>query len=369
MKSIEIDRTKLLKDQPGTGHNRWHPDVEPLIDIAPGEELVLEMRDGFGGYVEPGMTSEELMAHADFNSVHAMTGPVWVQGAEPGDLLEVEYLDITTETIGFTAIATGMGFLRDLFTEPYLVHWNIDEGWATSPQIPGVRVPGAPFTGLAGVAPSHAQVLAWTARERDAVARGFSARLPSAAGAVPFKGPAAEEGLRTMPPRENGGNMDMKQMTKGNRLLLPVFVDGALFSAGDGHFAQGDGEVCVSAVETGSTAVVRFRLHKGEATRRNIRVPQVQHDTYGVGTPHAGPERFTATMGLPIRDDGTNDAENLNLAARNALIAMIDVLQERGFTRNQAYVISSVAVDLRVSAVVDLPNVLVSAVLNEAIFG
>ncbi len=368
MKSIQIDRTRLLKDQPDTGHNRWHPDITPLLEVVPGEELVLELRDGFGGYVTPGMTSDELMTHVDFNAVHAMTGPIYVQGAEPGDLLEVEYLDITTEAAGFTAIIPGMGFLRDLFTEPYLVHWNIDGDWATSPQIPGVRMPGAPFTGVAGVAPSHEQVRAWAARERAVAERGAFAMLPDPAGAVPSTGPAAEEGLRTIPPRENGGNMDMKQMTKGNRLLLPVFVEGALFSAGDGHFAQGDGEVCVSAVETGSTATVRLRLHKGEAARRGIRAPRVVHDTYGRGTPHAGPERFTATMGLPVRDDGTNEAENLNLAARNALIAMLDVLQERGFTCEQAYVLCSVAVDLRASAVVDLPNVLVSAVLNEAIF-
>jgi formamidase len=210
---------------------------------------------------------------------------------------------------------------------------------------------------------------AWTERERGVMERGGFAMQPDPTGAVPFSGPVAEEGLRTMPPRENGGNMDMKQMTTGHKLLLPVFVPGALFSAGDGHFAQGDGEICVSAVEIGSTAVVRFRVLKGEAERRNIRAPQVLHESYGRGSVHAGPEHFTATMGFPIRDDGTNDAANLNLAARNALIAMIDVLRDRGFSREQAYVICSAAVDLRISAVVDLPNVLVSAVLDESIFG
>jgi formamidase len=173
--------------------------------------------------------------------------------------------------------------------------------------------------------------------------------------------------LRTIPPRENGGNFDVKQLTTGSTLWLPVAVEGALFSVGDGHFAQGDGEVCVTAVEMGATVAVRFRVLKGAAARAR-RGPRFAHRDYFAPPQWAAPQRFTATMGMPIRDDGSNDGENLTLACRNALLNMMDLLQERGWSREQAYVICSVAVDLRISNVVDVPNYVVSAFLPEAIF-
>jgi formamidase len=179
---------------------------------------------------------------------------VLVKGARAGDLLEVEFVDIVPQRWAFTAIIPGLGFLRDVMTTPFLVHWDIADGWATSRQLPRVRIPEGSFMGVSGVAPSHAQVDAWARREAELLARGGLVFPPDAGGAVPASGPAATHGLRTLPPRENGGNFDVKQLTKGSRLLLPVAVDGALFSTGDGHFAQGDGEVCVTAVEMGATA-------------------------------------------------------------------------------------------------------------------
>ena len=185
---------------------------------------------------------------------------------------------------------------------------------------------------------------------------------------MPNRGPAASEGLRTLPPRENGGNFDVKQLTRGSKLLLPVAVEGALFSTGDGHFAQGDGEVCVTAVEMGATAVVRFRVLKGAAAGRALRGPRFSHAGYFAPPEWASPKGFVAAMGMPIRDDGVNDGENLTLACRNALLNMIDLLQERGWSREQAYVLCSVAADLRISNVVDVPNYVVSALIPEAIF-
>jgi formamidase len=137
---------------------------------------------------------------------------------------------------------------------------------------------------------------------------------------------------------------------------------------GDGHFAQGDGEVCVTAVEMGATAAVRFRVLKNAPAFRSMRAPRFAHDGYFAPPEWAAPRRFVATMGLPIRDDGVNDGENLTLACRNALLNMLDLLQERGWSREQAYIICSVAVDLRVSNVVDVPNYVVSALLPEDIF-
>src|SRR5713101_6274132 len=367
MKSVEIDRAKRLKDEPTTGHNRFHPDIPPIVSVEEGEEVVLATRDGVDGQLGPS-TTETDMAAMDAGAIHPLTGPVFVKGAQPGDVLEVEFLEITPQPFAFTAIVPGLGFLRDVFTTPFLVHWQIRDGWATSPKLPGVRIPGAPFMGVTGVAPSPAQMRAWTKRENDLLARGGLVFPPDAAGAVPSRGPAATEGLRTVPPRENGGNFDVKQLTKGSKLLLPVAVDGALFSTGDGHFAQGDGEVCVTAVEMGATCVVRFRLHRGEAERRNIRWPRFQRDDYFIDPRWAAPQRFIATMGMPVDEKGVNQGENLNTACRSALLNMIALLQDRGFTREQAYVICSVAVDLRISNVVDVPNYVVSALLPEDIF-
>ncbi len=367
MQSITIDRSKRLKDQPHTGHNRWHPDIPPLLAVDPGEEVVLETRDASDCQILPHMTVADLVG-LDSKVAHPLTGPVYVKGAKPGDLLEIEYLDIVPQPHGWTRHRPGAGFLRDVFTEPYLAHWDITDGWATSPQLPGVRIPNGAFMGTAGIAPSQAQMEAWTRREAALVGRGGIAFLPDPQDAVPAQGMIAQEGLRTLPPRENCGNVDAKQLTKGSRLLIPVNVEGALYSVGDGHFAQGDSECCITAIEMGATAAVRFRLHAGEAARHNIRWPRFAHPGYFAAPEWAVPRNFIATMGMPIRDDGTQEGEDLTLAARNALLNMIALLQERGWSREQAYILCSVAVDLRISNAVDLPNVTVSAFLPEDIF-
>ena len=367
MKSIQIDRSKRLRQEPYLGHNRWHPDIPPVIEVDPGEEVVLETRDASDGQIKPGMTVAGLEG-LDTKVAHPLTGPVYVNGARPGDLLEIEYLDIAPQPHGWTRNRPGAGFLRDLFPEPYLVHWQMAGGWAVSPQLPGVRIPDGSFMGTAGVAPSHAQLRAWASREADLVRRGGIAFPPDPQDAVPATEPIASQGLRTIPPRENCGNIDAKQLTKGSRLLVPVNVEGALYSVGDGHFAQGDSECCITAIEMGATVSLRFRLLPGEAARHNIRFPRFAHPGFFNPPEWAAPRNFIATVGMPIREDGTQEGEDLTLAARNALLNMIALLQERGWSRQQAYILCSVAVDLRISNVVDLPNVTVSALLPEDIF-
>ena len=367
MKSIEIDRSVPLTQEPHKGHNRFHPDIPPVLEIDEDEEVVFETRDSSDLQLTPQAT-KAVIDNMEGRAIHPLTGPVWVKGAQPGDLLEVEFLDILPERWGVSAIIPGLGFLRDLYTAPYLVHWEIDGGWATAPELPGVRIPGGPFMGISAVAPSRAQVQQWTRREEDLAKRKGLAFGPDPVSAVPSSGATATEGLRTIPPRENGGNFDVKQLTKGAKMLMPVFVEGALFSTGDGHFAQGDGEVCVNAVEMGATAAVRFHVLKGEAERRHITTPLFTREDYFIDPRWAAPQRFTATMGMPIRPDGTQDGEDLTLACRHALLQMIDLLQERGWTCEQAYIICSVAVDLKISNVVDVPNFVVTACLPEDIF-
>ena len=366
-KSIEIDRGKALKEEPHKGHNRWHPDISPVAEVLPMEEIAIETRDSSDGQIRPGKTAADLLK-MDPRVVHPLTGPVFVKGAKPGDLLEIQYLDIVPQKHAWTRFVPGLGFLNDLFDHPYLVHWDLTREWATSTSLPGVHIPNTAFMGTAGVAPSRQQLENWTKREAELKGRGGVVFMPDSQSAVPPTETVAAQGLRTIPPRENCGNADVKQLTVGSSLLVPVNVEGALYSVGDGHFAQGDSECCGTAIEMGATVTVRFRIHRGEAARHKIVWPRFAHPGFFSEPQWAAPKNFIATMGMPIRQDGRNESGDITLATRNAIIQMIDLLQERGWTREQAYIICSVAVDLRVSNVVDMPNAVVSAILPEAIF-
>ena len=301
MKSIELDYSKRCAEEPEKGHNRWHPDIPPALEVEPEEEVYMQTRDASDGQCTPESTSESLLGFSR-NVVHPLTGPVYVKGAKPGDLLEIDIIDIVPGTFGFTSIKPGFGFIADLYGEPFLAKWSMDGKHAVSEQIPNVRIPEASFMGTIGVAPSRALMEACREREQRAAEAGGTALPPEKIGAVPSWDPVASEGLRTMPPRENGGNMDIKQLTRGVRLLCPVFVEGGLFSAGDGHFAQGDSECCGTAVEMSAAIHAKFRIREGAAERRNIRFPIFESDQYWTSPEMAAPKRFIATTGMPIED-------------------------------------------------------------------
>lgn len=365
---IAIDRSKALSQEPTKGHNRWHPDIPPIVKVDPGQVVGLETRDGVDGQIKPTTTADDLR-HVSLGPVHPLTGPVYVNGAEPGDLLEVTIVEVEPQPFGFTAQLPGFGFLRDLFTTPHVVRWTIANGFATSPDLPGVRIPGAPFMGVIGVAPSQALLEQIKKREADLAGRGGMVLPPDATGAIPTDPTIARAALRTIAPHETGGNVDIKQLTKGTTLRMPVYVPGALFSVGDGHFAQGDGESCGTAIEMGATCYCSFNLLKGAATRYNIRDVQFYCSDYFTSPEMAVPRRFFATTGQSYTREGVNHSEDATLAARNALLNMIDhLVNERGFTRQQAYAICSVAVDLKISELVDVPNFVVSAFLPLDIF-
>lgn len=367
MPVVRIDRSKTLAQEPETGHNRWHPDIPPVIWCDPGEEVILETRDAFDGQMGRDV-SLDTVAGANLNRLHPLTGPVYVEGAEPGDLLDIEILDIESESYGYTVQVPGFGFLRDQFPEPFKISWDIADGWATSSDLPGVRIPGAPFMGTIGLSPGHELLSTTTDREQALLDRGGFVLPPSAASAVPSDPHIAGHGLRTTPPREQGGNMDIKQLSKGAHLFIPVDTPGALFSAGDAHFAQGDCETCGTAIEMDATLHVRFQIRKGEAAKHGIRYPRFSREDYSLPPEFAAPRRFSATTGISVTRDGVDHSEDVSLAARNALLNMIDLLVERGWTAQEAYAICSVAVDLKISQVVDVPNMLVSAFLPEEIF-
>jgi formamidase len=368
---IEIDAAKTLLEQPETGHNRWHEAIEPLVEVDPGDTVVYETRDAFDWQLRPG-SSADAIAGASLGPVHPLTGPVYVKGAEPGDLLEAELLRIEPDPWdhwGYTVEVPGFGFLRDEFPDPYIVHWRLDdETGAESEELSGVRLPFAPFPGVFGLAPNAELRRAATEREADLAERGGFALPPDPGGAVPAAEPIASEGLRTVPPRETAGNIDIKQTTPGVKLLLPVYVDGALVSTGDVHYTQGDCEACGTAVEMRSRVHVRFEVRKGEAERRGVRDLEFFRDDYFAPAEYAAPRRFYATTGISVHKDGRNESEDATLAARNALLNMIEYLGTRGFDRQQAYALCSCAVDLRISQMVDVPNFTVTALLPLDIF-
>ena len=256
----------------------------------------------------------------------------------------------TATAVGSTAVIPGFGLLADRFPEPLLVRWDIADGVARSDALPGVAIAGRPFLGAMAVAPS-ATLLARATRARGRA--GAPRRCRPTRGARCPQGAIGREGLRTIPPRENGGNLDIRQLTVGSRLHLPVHVDGALLSLGDAHFAQGDGESCGTAIEVAATARVRVTLRgAGEPGFRSA-MPAYEY----LEEPRAEPRRWIATTGIPLGGDGANADMDVRLAARNALEELVDwIVAERGLTPEAAYVLASVAADLRISEVRQRPE-------------
>jgi formamidase len=352
---VELDPVLPLRKQPDRGHNRWHPDIPPIAWIEPGEELTLELRDSLDGQLTRESKHEDVLTTVPVS--HVLTGPVGIHGAERGDVLEIELLGYETDDFGWTAVLPGGGLVGDLVERPFLAKWQIDGELARSDDLPGVAIPANVFAGVIGVAPSPALMEEALRRERALFEAGGEVRMPEAETAFP---PLAAEGLRTMPPRENGGNLDVRDLVAGSTLLLSVHVPGALLSAGDLHFAQGDGEVSRFAIETNGAVSLRLGLRKAPARRPRF--------AWFVAPPRPARACF-ATTGVALDDEGGQGDLDLNLAARRALLEMLDHIEaERGLSREQAMALASVAVELRISEAVNPPNPVVSALLPLDVF-
>ena len=292
-----------------TVHYAWDNAIAPRLEIESGDTVVFRTRDAFDGVYHRGST--EVVKRVAKG--HPLTGPVAIRGSRRGDVLQVDVLELIPGDFGVTTFVPDRGLLAGDFPEPYLKVWDLTADAAELR--PGIRVPLAPFLGVMGVAV------------------------------------AAPGEHTTIPPRAQGGNMDIKQLTTGSTLFLPVAVDAALFSCGDGHAAQGDGEVCVTAIETTMTARLRFTV------RRDLRIAGPEFETTSAG---ARTGRHYVTTGI---------APDLMEASKEAVRAMIAHLcAAYGLTREDAYVLCSVAVDLKVSEVVDAPNWVVSAFLPLSLF-
>ncbi len=361
---VSVAREESIVVHPENSHNRIWPGLEPIATIDPGEEIELELRDGMDGQLSPSSNSSSLNA-IDLDANHPLTGPIAVRGTRPGDVLVVTPRRIEPDRFGTTAVIPGFGVLGDLFAEPYLVRWRIEDGVARSPELPGIAIRGRPFLGCVAVAPSR-QLFADAARREEALAgRGAVVLGPQARSAVPAQEPYASHALRTIPPRENGGNLDVAQVREGSRLLLPVHVPSALMSVGDVHFAQGEGEVCGTAIEVAATVTLEVSVRQAETLRWRSRFPAIEYVQ-----PAAPCERACVqTMGIPLTDEGENQSMDVTLAARRALLELIGWLEaERGLTREQGYVLASVAADLRVAEAVNVPNALVTCRLPLDVF-
>jgi acetamidase/formamidase len=273
----------------------------------------IECVDSSGGQVKPGMTAAESLT-IDRTRIHALTGPIWVDGAESGDVLEIEVLSTRHSGWGWSSVIEGLGFLKERFREPHLFHWQLD-GETTSSLTPAV-VPLRPFLGVMGVA-------------------------------------RADEGkFRTRPPGPFGGNLDVRELCAGSTLYLPVYNRGALFSCGDGHAAQGDGEVCINGIECPLDVTLRFNIHKQEP----LASPLVEaSDRVAADS--------TADAWVVV-ETGTDLAET----ARAATNRMVDLLVSRwGFSAVDAYILCSVAMRLRLSQVVNEPVHTVCAAVSKQV--
>lgn len=299
-------------------HIGWNNEIPPRLTVAPGESVEFETVDSSGAQLSPQSTLADLAA-LDFGKVNPVTGPVVVDGAEPGDAIKVTILGLAPSGWGWTANIPGFGLLADQFKEPALHVWKYDAD-SLAPALfgPGGRVPLKPFCGTIGLAP-------------------------------------AEPGQHSVvPPRRVGGNMDIRDMAAGTELYLPVEVAGGLFSVGDTHAAQGDGEICGTAIESPMKVALKFELVKNA----NLVFPRFT--TPGPVDRHVDVKGFEVTTGI---------GADLMEAARNAVAGMIDLLaRQHGLKPVDAYMLCSVAGSLRISEIVDMPNWVVSFYFPRVVF-
>lgn len=367
--------------------NRLHPDIPMAAKADPGERIVFLGRDAFDLTLDPDeFSSAKSIPRAGVGIVHALTGPVFINGAEAGDVLAVTIEAMESGNVGWTK-AGPFGFAGDQFgTDERFIVWRINGDYAVSDALPGVRIPNASFPGVVTTLPGQKLLADVLARETELLESGGAVMNPDPDEAAPallcgVEGTKASECLRTIPPREHGGNMDIRYITTGTTVYLPCFIDGCGLAVGDFHYAQGDGEVAGTAIEMGGRMTVTARIV--EDPPNLSRGPHYEGPASALRIPS---ERFYAVTGFPLKEKDSVPADlaylgspkiaglsnlsgDINLAARNALAAMIDyIVSEYGYDRTQAYMIASIAVDMRIGQLVDVPNVGVTAVLPLDIF-
>ena len=362
-------------------HNRWHPDIPMVATVKPGDDFIIQCYDWTGGQIADNDSAEDVR-DVDLSQVHFLSGPVAVDGAEPGDLLVVDILDIGAFEDsqwgfnGFFSKNNGGGFLTDHFPEAQKSIWDFKGMFTNSRHIPGVEFAGLIHPGLIGCLPSKEMLNEWNTREKalydtepDRVPA--LATLPEAPTAHmgrmtgDAREVAAAEAARTVPPREHGGNCDIKDLSRGSKVYFPVYVDGGGLSVGDLHFSQGDGEITFcGAIEMAGWIHMRVSLVKSGMEKYGIKNPIFKPSPI---TPKY--DDYLIFEGISVDEQGKQHYLDVHVAYRQACLNAIEYLTKFGYSRAQAYAILGTApVQGHISGVVDIPNACATLWLPTDIF-
>jgi formamidase len=389
---FKVDQSRPMPEQDVPGHNRWHPDIPIAEEVSPGEEFRVECREWTDAQIGNNDSANDVRDVA-LDRCHMLSGPIGIRGAEPGDLLVIDILDlgpVPQETgpapgqgWGYTGVfakVNGGGFLTDYFPDAYKAIWDFHGQQATSRHIPGVRYTGITHPGLFGTAPSAELLARWNERERALISTD-PGRVPPLAlppnetdvlagtlrpGSSEFAA-VAREGARTVPARENGGNHDIKNFSRGSRVFYPVHVPGAKFSGGDLHFSQGDGEITFcGAIEIGGFIDFGVDLIKGGMEKYGVTTNPV----FMPGNVEPRYTEFLSFIGVSVdHDTNTNYYMDATIAYRRACMNAIEYLKKFGYSGEQAYLLlGSAPVEGRISGIVDIPNACCTLYLPTAIF-
>jgi len=377
---VKIDLTESPYKNPNI-HNRWHPDVPMIAWVDPGEDFIIETYDWTGGFIKNDDSADDVR-DIDLSIVHFLSGPIGVKGAEPGDLLVVDLLDIGTLPgsqwgfNGFFSKQNGGGFLTDHFPLAQKSIWDISGLFTHSRHVPGVSFAGLVHPGLIGCLPDKKMLDMWNAREA-ALIETKPTRVPGLAN-PPF-GPtahmghlkgelrdkAAAEGARTVPPREHGGNCDIKDLSRGAKIYFPVYVPGGGLSMGDLHFSQGDGEITFcGAIEMAGWLHLKVGLIKEGVAKYGIKNPIFKPSPI---TPNY--KDYLIFEGISVDEAGTQHYLDVHIAYRQACLNAIEYLKKFGYSGAQAYsILGTAPVQGHISGVVDVPNACATLYLPTEIF-
>ncbi|OJJ82540.1 acetamidase/formamidase family protein [Aspergillus glaucus CBS 516.65] len=372
IRTLRIDHEKPAWEQPGL-HNRWHPDVPSVATIANNEVVLIECMDWTGGQIKNDDSADDLK-NVDLTQIHYLSGPFDIETAEPGDVLLVEIQDVQAlrdAPWGFGGVFdryNGGGFLDEIYPKPAKAIWDFEGIFCSSRHIPHVRFPGLIHPGILGTAPTAKILAEWNRREGELIAANTTAdrvvaHPPEPIGAhtgsaaqETLKERVAREGARTIPGRpENGGNTDIKNLSRGSKIYLPVHVPGAKFSVGDLHFSQGDGEISFcGAIEMAGEITLKFTVLKDGMAKMAMKSPIYLP---GIVEPHFGPSRYLTFEGFSVDEKGKQYFLDSTVAYRQTCIRAIEYLRRYGYSDYQVYLLLSCApVQGHIAGVVDIPN-------------
>ena len=371
---IKVDLSKSAYDNDMI-HNRWHPDIPMVSWVNPGDDFIIETYDWTGGFIKNNDSADDVR-DIDLSIVHFLSGPIGVKGAEPGDLLVVDLLDVgpLKESLwgfnGFFSKQNGGGFLTDHFPLAQKSIWDIKGLYTSSRHIPGVNFAGLIHPGLIGCLPDPKLLATWNERETALIATNPT-RVPGLAN-PPFaatahagrakgdaKAKVGAEGARTVPPREHGGNCDIKDLSRGSKIYFPVYVPGGGLSMGDLHFSQGDGEITFcGAIEMAGWLHMKVDIIKDGVAKYGIKNPVFKPSPI---TPNY--KDYLIFEGISVDEAGKQHYLDVHIAYRQACLNAIEYLKKFGYSGAQAYsILGTAPCQGHISGVVDVPERLRHAV-------